>query len=142
MDSKIPKPSGIPRKPATLFDFNTVKKGTDDADTAKKPLTGKANDLNFNKFKILRIWLNLESNVDALAKFKFTRSKSPDVFRPNPKQEPKLRRSKSAVDLRKANHPAAGTISKAGTKRFQPTMENIPSKFNEILLKLVPINDN
>lgn len=46
MDSKIPKPSGIPRKPGTLFDFNTVKKATDDSDAAKKPLTGKIN-LNF-----------------------------------------------------------------------------------------------
>jgi hypothetical protein len=40
MDSKIPKPAGT-RKPAALFDFNSMKKGTDDADAVKKPLTGK-----------------------------------------------------------------------------------------------------
>lgn len=42
------------------------------------------------------------------------------------KEEPKMRRSKSAVDLRQG--ASAGVISKTGTKRFQPTMENIPSK--------------
>lgn len=40
MDSKIPKPAGFQRKPATtLFDFNSIRKGTDDA--AKEPLKGK-----------------------------------------------------------------------------------------------------
>jgi hypothetical protein len=73
-------------------------------------------------------------NVDAFSQFKFQRSKSPDVFRTNPKEEPKLRRSKSAVDIRQGSQ-ATGTTARVGTKRFQPTMENIPSKFNLMFQK-------
>lgn len=59
-----------------------------------------------------------EISNNALGQFKFTRAKSPDM-RTKPAEEPKLRRSKSALDLR-SNKPTF--------KRTQPAIENIPSK--------------
>lgn len=45
-----------------------------------------------------------------------------------------MRRSKSAMDLRQGG---MGTMAKAGTKRFQPAMENIPSKRLKIATKTI-----
>lgn len=67
-----------------------------------------------------------EINTDAFAQFKFQRAKSPDIFKSKPlATQTKIRRSKSELDLRNAG---TSTNNRAAAKRFQPTMENIPSK--------------
>ncbi len=119
MDSKIPKPAGA-RKP--LFDFTSLKRGNEGI--AKKPLAG-----NIIRCLVKLFSQNvhfLEVNTAVFSQFKFQRDKSPDVFRPNPKEEIKLRRSKSEHDLRLSSK--VGNAARAGTKRFQPTLENVPSK--------------
>lgn len=82
----------------------------------------------------------LEINNRALASFKFTsnrRAKSPDFVRTQPVQ-PKLRRSRSAMEMR--SEPLKG-----GVKRFQPTLDTIPNKrlkpagFSQPLKPLKPL---
>lgn len=73
-------------------------------------------------------FISLEITSNALAQFKFTRSKSPDPIRSNPIEVPKMRRSKSHADLNTRKPAMSAPAIKAGLKRFQTTLDNIPSK--------------
>ncbi|KAG5679719.1 hypothetical protein PVAND_009266 [Polypedilum vanderplanki] len=122
MDSKIPKPSAsmsVPKKivPSStqFFDFKSARNLNQSEKTAtemekKKALTEKNQLSNFGQFK-------------------FIRSKSPDpnVGRSKPVAS-KLRRSKSHADLNNLLKVSHTTTFKAGMKRTNAGIENIPAK--------------
>ncbi|CAO1376761.1 unnamed protein product [Diamesa serratosioi] len=114
MDSRIPKPSMLPKPKAVnsnFFDFNKTKNENDSkVDKVesmfdqKKPLS-EINNKNFSQFR-----------------FKNQRAKSPDIALSKSKSfvVPKLRKSKSALDLTEKMAIA--------NKRLQPAMETVPTK--------------
>lgn len=136
MDSKIPKPSGGQKRQIsatssnTLFDFNAAKR--ERLVDENKALTGKNKNLYqminlFESYPFDSIVLEI-SNTKSFTEFKFNRSKSPDLnFGRSEKVMPKMRRSKSHADLN-VKKPANQQSVRPGMKRFQSTLDNVPSK--------------